>query len=41
MSADLLVSRAVISPEKFDVHRHATFNCAIARVVRRFMALFS
>lgn len=41
MSADLLVSRAVMGTTRVDLHRHATFTCAVRRALRRISRMFS
>ncbi|MBB4301113.1 hypothetical protein GGD81_000128 [Rhodobium orientis] len=35
MLADLIIGRAMVAPHGIDVHRHATFSCSMARLIRK------
>ncbi|PTW59100.1 hypothetical protein C8N35_108137 [Breoghania corrubedonensis] len=40
MYSDLVLTRCAIGRDRLDLHRHATFRCALARLVRSLFAVF-
>ena len=40
MLADLYIAKSVIGSRRMDLHRHATFYCAVRRLGSRLRSLF-
>ena len=40
MYSDLVLTRSAIGRDRLDLHRHATFRCALTRLVRAALAIF-
>lgn len=39
MLSDIYLGRQIVAPRKVDVHAHATFSCAVAKLIARLRGL--